>query len=93
MVLEEPHLNAVIAHTAANVINTDSDAQRRLEFVFGKHTFFTNEKGLFIVEPTTDPERPNRTLVKRVRLANWVAPDFKFLKPINATTKAKKIEI
>lgn len=93
MVLDEALSQAVISRTAATVIDTESDTQRKLEFVFGEHTFFSSAKGLFIVEPTSDPKRPNRKLVKRIRLATWVDGDRKVLKPIKATPKAKKIEV
>lgn len=93
VMLDETLVKAVTARTAAEVIDTNSEAQRKLEFVFGKHTFFSYEKGLFVVEPLQDAKQPNRRLVKRVRLATWADDDRKVLKPIKATSKAKKIEL
>ena len=86
-------MSAIVARTEAAVVDTGSDAQRKLVFVFGQHTFFTDAKGLFVVEPSMDPKRPKRSLVKRVRLARWDDRESGVLKPIKTTPKAKTVKI
>lgn len=93
MILDEAKVKAVTIRTGAEVIDKRSAAQQKLEFVFGEHTFFRSPNGLFIVEPTSDPKRPNRTLVKRVRLARWADRTKQVLKPIEETPKARQIAI
>ena len=93
IILDETMSRAVTSRTDAEVVDKTSDAQRKLEYVFGKHTFFSNAKGIFVVEPVVDAKQPKRRLVKRVRLADWIDAERKVLKPINATPKAKKIEL
>lgn len=93
MILDDNRSKAVTARTEAEAIDRKSEIQRKLEFVFGEHTFFRSAKGLFIVEPVSDPQRPNRTLVKRVRLAKWTNREQTALKPIKETPKARRIEI
>lgn len=93
MILDETLSKAVTARTAAEAIDSASKAQRKLESVFGEHTFFSSDKGLFIVEPAEDPERPNHTLVRRIRLATWADRSRRVLKPIKETPKAKRIAI
>lgn len=93
MILDENRSIAVTNRTDSQVVDKKSIAQRRLEAVFGRHTFFSCSTGLFIVEPTSDPKRPERTLVRRVRLATWADDEHKNLKPIKSTPKAKLIKV
>lgn len=93
MLLDETLAKAVTTRTSAEVIDKTSKAQGKLSRVFGDHTFFRSDKGVFIVEPAPDPKRPNRTLVKRIQLATWLDGEKTTLSPIDAEHRAKKIKL
>lgn len=79
--------------TGGEAVQRNSTLEKKLTKAFGAHTFFTSAKGLFIVEPTTDPDRPDRKLVRRIRVASWVDEEKTALKPRNAKSAAERITV
>lgn len=72
------------AKTGGEAIQRNSTLDKKLVKAFGAHTFFKSAKGLFIVEPTTDPDRPDRKLVRRIRVASWANAEKTELTPRKA---------
>ena len=93
MKLSEKQSKAIASKTGSEVVQAESTTQRKLEHAFGAHTFFKSRKGVFMVEPTTDPKRPRRALVRQVSLAAWSDKAKTSLKPLAAIEGAQRIPI
>lgn len=83
MLLTRKQSTKVASKTGSEALAKDSSSSRKLTKIFGAHTFFKSDKGLFIVQPTVDPERPERTLVRRIRLADWADSEKTSLIPLS----------
>ena len=54
--------------------------------IFGEHTFFLDNNGLYIVEKLAEPEEAGAPIVRVVKLASWTDPDHRFLGGTSAGT-------
>lgn len=93
MELSEKQSSAIAKKTGSEVVASASATQRKLERAFGAHTFFKSERGVFMVKPTTDPKRPGRALVRRVRLAAWADKAQTTLEALDASDGRKTIRL
>ena len=93
MMLSERQSSAIASKTGSEVILENAPAQRKLERIFGKHTFFKSENGVFKVEPITDPKRPKRALVRRIPIASWADKSKTTVEPIEGSAGSNRIKI
>ncbi len=76
-----------------NAVDETQDVQKELEGILGEHTFFINDKGLFVFESETDEgEAPGDDAAAgdRARLfvaAVWSSEEMKELTPVNPPAK------
>ena len=93
MQLTKTQAARIESKTGSEAVQRNSTLDKKLVKAFGAHTFFKSAKGLFIVEPTSDPERPERKLVRRVRVASWANAEKTALTPKNAKAGAESIAV
>jgi hypothetical protein len=80
MRLTSAQVQRTLSQFQAQAIADDDPMVARLTGLFGDHTFFLNDNGLNVVEPTEPPE-PGVQACKVVNLANWADANLTSLAP------------
>ena len=80
MRLTSAQVERALSQFEAHAIPDDHPIVPQLNNVFGDHTFFLNNNGLNIVEPT-EPPRAGVQAARVVNLANWSGEDPPSLAP------------
>ncbi|MBV8696399.1 hypothetical protein [Bradyrhizobium sp.] len=80
MRLNSAQVTQVLSQMEAQVLPDDHPAVTELTDVFGDHTFFLDESGLKVLEPTEIPETDVQSS-EVVSLADWSDATLTSLKP------------
>jgi hypothetical protein len=80
MRLTEDLVERTVSQSGAQAIPQGHPAIPQLSELFGDHTFFLDDSGLVIVEPTQSPRR-GVWAGQLVKLASWSDPDRTGLSP------------
>ena len=75
MKLTSAQVKQTINQLGAQVLPDEHPAMPQLNSMFGEHTFFVDESGLKVVEPTPSPAT-DRQSGEVVSLANWADSDL-----------------
>ena len=77
MKLTAEQIDSVTSQFEAQTVPQDN--RMIAENIFGEHTFFLDNNGLYIVEKLAEPEEAGAPIVRVVKLASWTDPDHRFL--------------
>lgn len=80
MKLSSTQLEQTLSQFSAEVLPDDHPAVTQLNKLFGDHTFFLDDSGLKVLEPTGVPEMEAQT-GEVVSLADWSDATLTSLKP------------
>ncbi len=80
MKLNTMQVKQTLSQFDAQVLPDDHPAVKQLNNIFGDHTFFLDESGLKVLEPTEAPE-PESQAGEVVSLADWSDASLTSLKP------------
>jgi hypothetical protein len=80
MKLSSTQLKQTLSQFDAQVLPDDHPAVTQLNDLFGDHTFFLDNRGLKVLEPTAAPEMETQT-GEVVSLADWSDAPLSSLRP------------
>ena len=80
MKLNSAQVKQTMTQLDAQVLPEDHPAVAQLNSVFGEHTFFVDQSGLKVLEPSEAPEIEGQT-GQVVSLADWSDSDLTSLRP------------
>jgi len=80
MKLNSAQVKQTLSQLNAQVLPDDHPAVPKLNTVFGEHTFFLDDSGLKVLEPTEPPEMETQ-VGEVVSLADWGDESLTSLKP------------
>jgi hypothetical protein len=80
MKLNPAQTEQALSQFEAQVLPDDHPALKQLSGIYGDHTFFLDESGLNVLEPTETPETESRT-GELVSLASWSDATLTSLRP------------
>jgi hypothetical protein len=80
MRLSSTQVQRTLSQFEAQAIPDDDPVVPRLSSLFGDHTFFLDDNGLSVLEPT-EPTEPGVEACKIVNVANWTDATLTSLAP------------
>jgi hypothetical protein len=81
MKLNSTQVKQTLRQMEAQVLPDDHPALTQLTDVFGDHTFFLDEGGLKVLEPTEMPEKEEMQSGEVLSLADWTDATLTSLRP------------
>jgi hypothetical protein len=81
MKLSSAQIERTLSQFEAKALPDNHPVVPKLNELFGDHTFFLNDNGLNIVEPTTEASRADAETARVVNLANWGDANLTSLAP------------
>ena len=82
MKLSNAQANIIKENLDLDVIDETGDVQKKLEETFGEHTFFLNDKGLFVFQEETPKGNGHDSKARLFVVAAWASDDKSTLAPI-----------
>ncbi len=79
MKLTDNQIKAVEANTGLQPVPEDNPAMSQLKENFGEHTFYVDDRGLYVLE--TAPDDPQQEHATAVQVAQWTDENMTALQP------------
>lgn len=82
MKLSNAQANIIKENLDLDVVDEKGDVQKQLETAFGEHTFFLNDKGLFVFQEENPKENGHDSKARLFVVAAWAGDEKDTLAPL-----------